>query len=93
MYKYVDKKGQAAMLAVKRSADATPEVNLKSVLHIGEGVCKGFILASKPKADVTRSPKEMFGYPLFSKNPPRHFSPVNRRKRINLNANKTFYLL
>ena len=33
MYKYVDHKGSAAMLAIKRSAGVAPEVNLKVTSH------------------------------------------------------------
>ena len=33
MYKYVDQKGSAAMLAIKKSACATPEMNLRNPLH------------------------------------------------------------
>ena len=35
MYKYVNQKGSAVMLAIKRSTDVTPEVNL------GNPLCKG----------------------------------------------------
>ena len=35
MYKYVAQKGSAAMLAIKESADVTPEVNLMYWLHKG----------------------------------------------------------
>ena len=58
VYKYMDPKGLAAMLAVKRSADVTPEVNLRNPLHASDEVHKwGATMALKPKADITRSPK------------------------------------
>ena len=40
MYKYVYQKRSAAMLAIRRSADDTPEVNLRNPLHAGEEVVK-----------------------------------------------------
>ena len=47
MYKYVDQKGSAAMLAIKRSAGVTTELNLRSLLHAGnearkQGIHPGF---------------------------------------------------
>ena len=36
VYKYVDQKGLAAMLPVKRSVGVDPEVNLTNSLHTGE---------------------------------------------------------
>ena len=41
------------MLAIKRSACVAPEVNLRNPLDVNEGS----ILALKPRADVTKSPK------------------------------------
>ena len=35
MYKYVDKKGSATMLAIKRSAGVAPEGSVKNPLHAG----------------------------------------------------------
>ena len=43
MYKYVDQKDSAAMLAAKRLAGVTPEVNLRNLLDKGEKVCMGGI--------------------------------------------------
>ena len=40
MYKYVDHKGLAAMLAMKRSTGVAPEVNLWNPLHAGIKTCK-----------------------------------------------------
>ena len=40
MYKYVDQKGLAAMLAIKRLAGVTQEVNLRNSLHAGDKTCK-----------------------------------------------------
>ena len=34
--KYVDCKGSAVMLAAKKSAGVTPEVNMRNPLHVGE---------------------------------------------------------
>ena len=39
MYKYVDQKSSAAILAIKRSAGVTPEVNLRNPLHTNEKAC------------------------------------------------------
>ena len=36
VYNYVDKKGLSAMLAVKRSAGGTLEVNLRNTLYAGK---------------------------------------------------------
>ena len=38
--KFVDQKGSAAMLDIKRSAGVTLEVNLKNPLHTGKETCK-----------------------------------------------------
>ena len=38
--KYVDQNSSAAMLAAKRSAGVTPEVNLRILLHAGDKACK-----------------------------------------------------
>ena len=45
--KYMDQKGLAAMLATKRSAGVTPEMNLRNPLRAGDD----------PRADITRNPK------------------------------------
>ena len=50
------KKSSAAMLAIKRSAGVTPELNVRNPLHVGKEASKGSTLALKPSADVTRSP-------------------------------------
>ena len=57
-YRYVEENGSAAMLANKRAAGVTPEVNLKEhVTHIS--LCQVQIrlptLALKPRGDVIRS--------------------------------------
>ena len=36
LHKYVDQNGSAAILAAKRSAGVTPEVNLRILLHTGD---------------------------------------------------------
>ena len=54
MCKYVDQTGSAAMLATKRSAGVTPEVNLRNPLHATERAT----LALKPRTGVAGSPKE-----------------------------------
>ena len=43
-FKYVDRKGSAAMLTTKRSTGVTPEVNVMNLM--------------KPRVDVARSPKQ-----------------------------------
>ena len=59
--KYVDWNGTAAILADKRSAGVTPEVNLRTLLHACNEAhknAKGSILALKSRADMARSPKQ-----------------------------------
>ena len=53
----MDENGSAAMLATKRSAGVTPEVNLMSPLCAGDEARRS-TLALKPREDVTRSPKQ-----------------------------------
>ena len=54
------------MLATKRSAGVTLELNLGNLLHAGNEACKrgGSNLALNPREDVTRSPKQ--GYQSVS---------------------------
>ena len=40
VFKYVDWNSFATMLAIKRSASVTPEVNLRNPFHTGKEVCK-----------------------------------------------------
>ena len=63
MYTCMWTKGSAAMLAVKRSAGVTPELNPRNTLQAGEEVLNQRTplpptLALKPRADVTRSLKQ-----------------------------------
>ena len=52
-------KDLAAMLAGKRSAGVTPNMNLRNPFHTGEEEHKqGSTLALKPREYVTRSPKQ-----------------------------------
>ena len=39
VFNYLDRKGSAAMLDIKRSAGVTPEVNLRNPLHISNEAC------------------------------------------------------
>ena len=57
MGKYSDQNSTAAILDAKRSAGVAPEVNLRSLLCVGEEV-RGTTLTLKPRADITRSPKQ-----------------------------------
>ena len=57
-YKYVGQKGLAAMLAVKRSAGVTPEVNLRKSTQARKHASKKPTLALKPRAAVTSNPKQ-----------------------------------
>ena len=50
VYKYMEQKRFAAMLATKMSSGVAPEVNLKNPLHAGMEACQ------KPGADITSSP-------------------------------------
>ena len=57
VYKYVDQKRTAAVLAVKKSAGVTPEVKLGNILQAGDEAPKGCVPTLKPRADVIRIPK------------------------------------
>ena len=50
------------MLAVKRSAGVTPEVNMRNPLHVGDEVLKQRIYP-KARIDVTRGPKQGYQWP------------------------------
>ena len=54
--KFVDQKGSAAMLTSIQSVFITPEVNLR-ITKVRKDA-KSSTLALKPRADVTRSPKQ-----------------------------------
>ena len=63
VYKYVNQKGSAAILAIKRSAGIAPEVNLRNPLHTGDeaykrGIQPGFKTKTthhqKSKTEVVR---------------------------------------
>ena len=43
VYKYVDQKGLAAVLATEGSAGVTREINVGNPLHAGEETCKSWI--------------------------------------------------
>ena len=62
VYKYMDPKGVAAMLAVKRSAGVTPEVNLRNQLYVGDEKKKWGdpLLDLKRSADVAVSPEQRY---------------------------------
>ena len=60
--KYVGQSGLAAMLAVKRSAGVAPEVNLRNSAQARKHASES-TLALKPRADVTRSPKQGYQWP------------------------------
>ena len=69
-HRYLEENGSAAMLAAKRSAGITPEVNLKEcVTHmpLSRVNKKGCTLSLKPKGNITRSPKQVYQwtYTLF----------------------------
>ena len=52
------------MLATKRSADVTPDVNQRNPLHRGnKAPSEGSALALKPRTDVTRSPEHVIQWP------------------------------
>ena len=55
--KYVGQSGLAAILAVKRSAGVTPEVNLRNSTQARKHASES-TLTLKPRADITRSPKQ-----------------------------------
>ena len=39
VHKYVDQNNSATMLATKKLAGATPKINLRSLLHVGNEAC------------------------------------------------------
>ena len=60
-YRYVEENGLATMLATKRLAGLTREVNLREyVTHTPPGLPT---LALKPRGDITRSPKQGYQWP------------------------------
>ena len=56
MYKCVDRNSLVAMLAAKRLAGVTPQVNLRNSLHASKGIDPGFEI--QYRTQVTRNPKE-----------------------------------
>ena len=60
--KNVDQKGLASMLTSIQSVGFTPEVNLK-ITQVRKHA-EGSTLALKPRADVTRSPKQRYQWSL-----------------------------
>ena len=65
VWRNVDQKGSAAMLTSIHSAGVAPEVNLRNPLSAGEVAHKwgNPALALKPRADITRSPKQGYQWP------------------------------
>ena len=61
MNKYMDPKGSAVMLAVKRSAGVRPEVNWRNPLHTMH-VSKGSTLTLKPPRSHNTSPRLVHTY-------------------------------
>ena len=59
----MDPNVSAVMLATKRSAGVTPEVNLRILLHARKTQTKGSTLALKPLSDITRSSKQGYQWP------------------------------
>ena len=57
IYKYVDQKGVNVMLPSKQSTGVAPEVSLM-ITQVRKHTSKGSTLALKPRADVTRRPKQ-----------------------------------
>ena len=57
IYKYVDRKGSAAILTSIQSAGVAPEVKLR-ITQVRKHTSEGSTLALKPRADITRSPKQ-----------------------------------
>ena len=64
-HRYMEENGLATILATKRSAGVTPEVNLCEPSHVC--LCQVQIrlltLALKPRGDITRSPKQWYQWP------------------------------
>ena len=60
--KWCHQSGSAAMLAIKRLTGVTPEVNLRNSTQARKHASKS-TLALKPRADVTRSPKQGYQWP------------------------------
>ena len=66
--KYVDQNGLAAMLATKRSAGVTPEINLKNPLHTGNethkwGIHPGCRQKCKTGVSVFKKTKKKLIFP------------------------------
>ena len=63
--RYVEEIGSAAMLAGKRSAGVTPEVNLveQQHVHLQQVRIRLPTLALKPRGGVTRSTKQGYQWP------------------------------
>ena len=63
--RYVEEIDSVAMLATKRPAGVTPEVNLREhvILCFHQVQIRLLTLALKPRADITRSPKQGYQWP------------------------------
>ena len=73
--------GLAAMLAVKRSAGVAPEVNLRNSAQARKNASES-TLALKPRADVTRSPKQGYQWPNKKDMcPPKNFKKKKEKKK------------
>ena len=56
--RYVDQKGSAAKLTSVHSAGVAPEVNVRKSVEARKHASEKSTLALKPRADVTRGPKQ-----------------------------------
>ena len=73
--KYVDQKGLPAMLTSIMSAGVAPEVNLRNSIQASKHASEKSTLGLKPRADVTKNPKQGYQWP-YEKDlcPPKFFS-------------------
>ena len=78
--KYVGQSGSAAMLAVKRLAGVAPEVNLRNSMQARKHASES-TLALKPRADVTRSPKQGYQRPHKKDMCPRKKNKKKKNKK------------
>ena len=84
IYKYVDRKGSAALLTSIDSAGVAPEMNLR-ITQARKLTSKGSTLALKPRADVTRSLKQGYQWPHE-----KDLCPPKLKKKIHLCPPKFF---
>ena len=84
VYKYVDKKGLAAMLAIKVAGGVTLEVNLRNQARGKQGIHDGFVTQGrrhqKSKTGVSVTPQTgLMSSNFFSKKPQKLHTNINAK--------------